>query len=328
MHLNGKPQNGTLIGLNGLPLTAEDFLRPRRSQGYKIPSIFGGGWAARTIDDRPLFTWLQADRMRRDPQIDFGLRIIRTPIYGATWDVKSKRTEVAEFVHKTLMRFWQRCLRKCFRFYEYGVSVGEISHKLEGGLIQLDRLDDFHPRDTRPLEFLRGPKQGELAGVRLRNVQHEGAVNVLPPHCWWLAGETEYGCLYGRPRLAGAYEPWLEKRGRNGATDSRRLWYRKCAFRGGVMRHPPGSTDFGDETGSVLRSNQDVAREICEKFENGGILALLNTTDDKGNFLWAYEPPASHPDVAGLREYPKDLDREILIGLGMDRKRIKKEQFF
>jgi hypothetical protein len=308
---NGKHTNGKL--------TAEHFLTGRKSQGYKVAGVFGGGYAARTIDDRPLFTWMQADRMRRDPQVDFGLRIIRSPIYGATWDVKCRSTRVAEFVHQTLMRFWQRGLRKTFRFFEYGVSVGEISHKLESGLVQFDRLDDFHPRDSRPLEFLEGRRRGELAGIKLNNIagDGQGQANILAPHCWWFPGEAEYGSLYGRPRLAGAYEPWLEKRGRNGATDSRRLWYKKCAFRGGVMRHPPGMTDMGDESASVLRSNQDIAREICEKFENGGILALLNTTDEHGNPLWAYEPPASHPDVAGLREYPKDLDREILIGLGV-----------
>ena len=37
---------------------------------------------------------------------------------------------------------------------------------------------------------------------------------------------------------------------------------------------------------------------VCEKFENGGILALLNVKDETGAYLWDYMPPASHPDVA------------------------------
>jgi hypothetical protein len=162
-----------------------------------------------------------------------------------------------------------------------------------------------------------GCRAGDLAGLHVHNVAR-GALYLDRRHGFWFKGESKYGQWWGRPRLAGAHQPWTEKAGRFGAIDSRRLFYKKCAFRGPRMRYPVGKTDMGTpETGPMLVSNQDIAREIVEKFENGGVLALPNVKGPSGEDLWVWEDPESFSDVANILEYPKTLDKEILVGLGV-----------
>lgn len=292
-------------------------VRPAATAGYR-PAVWADGLNY-AIDGRPRFTWLEADRMRYDPQVQFALRILRAPLYGATWKVAARDPRVARFVDDTLKALWQAALPKVCRFFEYGVACGEVVYRRDGGRDVFDELRDVHPRDARPLRYTAGPYAGHVAGVRVASVPGSRAVHLGPGHYLWFSGEAEFGSPYGRPRMAGMHPPWLEKTGRNGATDSRRHFYRKVSYRGGMMRYPPGMTDFGSpETGSLLKSNQDVAREIVEKFEAGGVLALPSTrTEDGKDYAWTWEDASSLADAAGVREYPKDLDREILVGAGV-----------
>lgn len=317
--------NGTS---NGKPLDADDFLRKRggrATQGYRSPQIFAN--LLGLLNGESWFTWLEADLMRRDPQVILALAILRAPMYGVTWKIKARNTAVAEFIDATLTRIWQRALRKILHFLEYGIHAGEITYCYEDGKVRFDHLYDVHPRDARPLEFKEGMHRGDVAGVRINptggntpiggGTSGMGRIDLLAPHAWWFTGASEYSALYSRPVMAGAFLPWKEKRGRNGAVESRRLWYKKCAFHGPRMRYPDESTDMGIPGAPNLRSNQDLAREIAEKFENGGILALPNDLHpgDNTKFAWQWEDSESIQEVAGLREYPKDLDREILIGM-------------
>ena len=310
----------------------DEYLFGRKGASYRPFALGGGLYSAGVYDGRPLYTWAQAELMRRDPQVDFGLRILRSPLWRVKWQVKAKRTEVAAFVDAMLRRIWARALRKIARsFHVYGVHPGEFIFCEEAGLVVFSQLDDFHPRDTRPLEFLRGPHRGKLAGVQVRNVAPTdagptstgGMVDITFPHAWWFAGDAEYGLHYGRPRLAGAFEPWLEKRGRNGAIDARRLGMRKAIYSGPRLRYPPGKTDYGPADGSSpdLHPNQDVARQIGEMLENGSTVALPNIphASEKlaGKYAWELEEVKPIGDMPKLLEYPEALDKEILRGMGI-----------
>ena len=321
-------------GTNGVHnrLDPEDYLSGRKGANYRPYALGGGLYSSGVFDGRPLYTWSQAESMRRDPQIDFGLRILRSPLWRVKWQVKAKRTEIAQFVDAMLRRIWTRALRKIARsFHVYGVHPGEFTFATEGGLIVFAQLDDFHPRDTRPLEFKRGADRGKLAGVQVRNVAPAdagsgsigGMADITAPHAWWFAGDAEYGLHYGRPRLAGAFEPWLEKRGRNGAIDARRLGMRKAIYSGPRLRFPPGRVDYGPEDGSAPNyvSHQDIARQIGEMLENGSTTALPNIphSSDKmaGKYAWELEEPKPLGEMPQLLEYPEHLDKEILRGLGI-----------
>jgi hypothetical protein len=301
----------------------------RKTAQYR-PQVVGGDWYGMALDGRPYFTLREADRMRKDPQCQFAMRILRAPLYrvASLTSVETDNPRAGRFALTQFRNIWEHSLRRMLTSsFTYGPAVGETTYRVSRGQIVFDRWDDIHPRDAMPLEWLRGKRKGQFAGIRVKGGTNDsnpsawskgGAFDLQAPHAFWYSGETEYGAYWSRPRLAGMFEPWLEKRGRHGAVDCRRLWFKKGAFSGGSMRYPLGFTevDNGDGTSSSI-NNQDIAREIVEKFESGGILALPNVVDTKGNYVWIFEPPKSGGEVGNIIEYPKQLDREILIGAGV-----------
>lgn len=308
--------------MSDTPGTVAAITRPAKSGGY-VPHVWTGNRLGIAIDGRPRFTWLEAERMRYDPQIQFGLRILRAPLYGVTWETQADSPAVQQWIDREWGRIYRRLIPRLVRFYEYGVAAGEVTYKQLRSRatgrtrIHFDDFLEFHPRDARPLVYERGRRSGDLAGLHVTSIRG-GSIYLDRRHGFWFAGESEYGEWFGRPRLSGAYEPWVEKRGRHGAIDSRRLFFKKCAFRGPRMRYPIGKTDLGTpDTGTWLVSNQDIARELVEKFENGGVLALPNVKGPNGEDLWSWEDPESFADVAKILDYPHELDKEILIGFGV-----------
>lgn len=303
-------------------LTEDGKPTPRKTANY-APGVLDGSLREYALDGRPFFTMMEAERMRRDPTIDFGLRILRAPLYRVPFTVEADNPKVGRFVEETIRNFWSANLRAIANsVLTYGPSVGEVTHRLSNGYIAFDRFDDVHPRDARPLEYDTGSNRGQWAGVRVRgssaSAYSGGRFDIEPPHCFWFPGEAEYGRWWGRPRLAGAYEPFLEKRGKGGAVDSRRLGAKKCAVRGGSMRHPMGTTEYATSDGGTVNiDNEDLARQIVEKYENGGVLTLPNTRDEKGEYIWLFEYPAAQDLPQTLIEYPKELDKEMLTGLGI-----------
>jgi hypothetical protein len=99
-----------------------------------------------------------------------------------------------------------------------------------------------------------------------------------------------------------------------GFRDSRRLWYYKNSFEGGVIYHPPGITRL--ENGQVV-SNKDLARELIEKKRNGGVLTLPNIMLGEQRRAWEYEGPSGNTPPSGLENYGADLRYEIFEALGV-----------
>lgn len=289
---------------------ASAFLGRALTADYKPNVISSPQW---WWDHRPCFTWDDVERMRRDPRIQFGLRILRAPVFNVRVTIHASNPDVAAWVMRAWSRFRNHDLIKALKMLEYGSAGGELLWRLdpETGYIEYDRLRDLYITDMRPLEC-----DGKLSGISIPHLldPQGGKLKLRSPRAFWIANEPEFGKLYGCSRLAGAWEPYMEKRGRHGAVDIRRLWYVKNAYRGGKIRHPPGTVEV--ETG-VFRSNQDCAREIAEKVETGGIMVLSNVRDEHGNFLWDYEEPTINGDLTGVREYVKDLDIEQLEGMGI-----------
>ena len=291
------------------------FLGKRQAAGYVAVGRVGAlQWAER---DR-WFSWQDVLRMQRDPQIRMGKRILCAPLYSATWTIDAATPVVKHFVHQTFTRIWARALNKILRFLDYGHCAGETDYSVSDRdqTVQFEQLNEFHPLDCVPMRW---PATNELAGVHVRNVRyrsdHQGEVTLAPPNSFWAAHEAEYGQFYGHSIYEGAWEPWWEKRARHGATDIRRLWFLKNAYNGGIIRHPAGQTEVAD---GVFMSNQDIARELIEKLETGGILVMPSARHGPdGDFLWVYEPPKENGKLEGLLEYIHTLDKEILIGMGV-----------
>ncbi|WP_020474935.1 phage portal protein family protein [Zavarzinella formosa] len=292
----------------------------RQTAGYR-PHLLSADRYRRALDGHPWFTLREADAMRHDPQVTFGLRILRAALYQVKVNIAADDKKVGQFVQQQFQKIWRRSLRQFLGFFEYGVSVGEISYATEKKRVVFDRFDPVHPRDARPLEFAKGKHRGQFCGIRVRGHMASdckgGEFDLLAPHAFWFSGESEYGSYWSQPRMAGAYEPWLEKRGRHGAVQSRQLWFKKGAFSGGSIRYPVGRTSYDNGDGTTTIDNQDLARQIAEDVMSGAVMSLPSTMDKNGQFLWVYEPPKAGNEVRNILEYPQELDKEILIGMGI-----------
>jgi hypothetical protein len=275
------------------------------------------GAAAHFLDNEPWFTWWDVPRMCRDPQVRFGLRMLRSPFQQVKWKISADSHRVAKFVDRTLRRFWQGSLPRLLQnFFKYGRAPGgnEFYYDRDERLWKLSRVRAIEPSDATARVFQKGPKANQLAGFDLPTVG--GVKTALRPYAFWFAGSEELCAHHDWPRLAGAFTPWLEKNGKGGARHSRRLWYWRHAFSGGTIRHPNDwiTLPNGDKVHS-----EDIARQMGENFLNGSVSIVANTPhqSDKlgGKYAWEFEQAESHSDTAGMRDYPQDLDKEIMVGM-------------
>lgn len=277
------------------------------------PSAGGMSWWALSsadLDNAPLFTRYDIPRMLRDPRVRFGVRVLTSPLPKVRVRVRAESAAVRVFVEGQIRKWWRlAAVRLARRHLIWGAAAAVLEFAPDRRRVRLGAARVFAPHEVSPRVF-RG-QRGRFAGLTL------GQEWVPVPHAVWYAGEAEAGPLWDTPRLAGAFDPWLEKNGRGGARHSRRLWYRKNAFGGGVMWHPKGTTDYGEPGAPDVQDNRDVARAQMEYMENGAALTFPSTTDENGKRVWDYEPPTSRPDVAGMLDYPQALDAEIDVGLGI-----------
>ena len=284
------------------------------------------GFPSAAVDGAPYFTWFDIPRMLRDPRVRLAERMWRAPFQRVKWAVRARNPKLAQFVGTTLRRLWRKSLPKLLsRYFRYGFAPGGAEFAHRDGLLRVDCVRTIEPRDAQPRIWLRGPCAGQAAGFTLApgsgyGLAGQGDTWVGQPHAVWFAGLGEFGQFYDLPPMSGMFEPWLEKRGRNGAVHSRRLWYRKCAFRGGVIYHPDevvvGPTD---EPGAARLNGQDVARQTLEYAESGSVYTFTNEPNraDPSKYAWDYREPQAQPDVKGVLEYPQHLDGEMLEGAGI-----------
>jgi 2'-5' RNA ligase len=304
--------------------------KKRRGFGRNPTAAYRGGtaawygWSSAALDGAPVFTWLDVPRMLRDPHVRFLEKMWRAPFQKVKWRVKAESEPVAKFVDTTLRRFWRRSLPKLLsRYFRFGYAPGGAEFCAPRNLWRLERVRAIEPPDAAPRVWARGPNEGQPAGYTLNAGEAltpgtgAGARWVGPPHAFWFAGHADLTPWHDTPPISGLFDPWLEKRGRNGAIHSRKLWFRKAAWRGGMMYHPPGETNVGTDEDPQMRDNQDIARESLDYMESGSVLTLENELLQDGTKAWEYKEAQALSDVAGVREYPQDLDREMSTGAGI-----------
>lgn len=260
-------------------------------------------WAGQSM-----FTLQDVEAMRKDYQITLGLNMIKAPFYTVEWAIDGKNQIINKFIDDELKRFWKPSITKILRSLEYGYTGGEILYKLnKQGQVVFKAYKEFHPRDIRCLTL-----GYEYLGLRVKNIPTRGDVDLYPPKGFWYAVDREFGGWYGRSWLLNCWEPWYEKRSRDGAIDIRRLWFYKNAFTGGIIRHP--NKDYVMPDGSIY-SAREMAREMGERMKTGAPIIFPSTKDLEGNYVWTHEPARMTGDAEEIRSYPRDLDVEILRGL-------------
>jgi len=297
--------------------------------GYHPTGYGWWGYGAAALDGAPIFTWIDIPRMLRDPQVRFIERLWRAPFQKVKWTVKATDKRVANFVSNTLRRFWRQSLpRLLSKYWRFGFAAGGAEFIPHRGRHRLNTVRALECRDVQPRVWANGERRGAFAGFTLRSAESSEPIWVGEPHAMWFAGYQELGEFYDSAPLGGLFEPWLEKRGRNGAVHARRLWFRKGAWRGKKIYYPPGKTNVGPDESPVERDNQDIARELLDYAEAGGTYAFENVANAgmEGKYDWDMEDDAPQADIAGFREYPRDLDMEMLDGAGIPREVVQSSE--
>lgn len=288
-----------------------DYRNP--SKTYRpSPGGFWSGIDAAVIDGEPIFTWYDVPRMVRDPRVRFCLKMLRAPFGQLKVQVKAKNQNVALFVDRMFKKLWKQYAGRILsRYFQYGFCPFGVEYKTRHGKCEIDRLRIIEPRDANPLEFKEGDRKNEFAGINW-----PGGSGFLP-HVGWFAGEQEYDTYRDIPRIAGAFVPWLEKRSRGGAVNSRRLFYFRHAVGSDCLFYPVGQTNYGTDSVPNWIPNQQLAIRILENKVNGSSVALPDIRDANGNRQWEFAQIPNQTGGDAIREHTKDLDGEIAEGIGI-----------
>lgn len=297
-----------------------------RTSTYVPTTLASYAWGNNDFDGA--FSRYDIDKMDHDPRCRIGFRILVAPVEAATWTIECDNPDCEAWIDRTIKHFWTHDLTRAAGMLKYGSQGGEWVWRFDEdtGIWEYDTLRDFHLNDVRPLTV-----HGNYWGVRVRGVedpnrqcpsenrhngtlfaQNRGHIDLQYPSACWLANEPKFSSFYGISRYEGAWKPWKEKRGKHGAVDVRKNWMMRNSMRGAMLRYPEGTTEVSP---GIFVPNQDVAREVVEKYMAGHVMALPGVRDDKGNYQWEWIEARAGEDVSSILKYSPMLDVEILEGM-------------
>jgi hypothetical protein len=282
------------------------------------------------IDELPPFTLKTAELMRFDPQVRIGLGARNGLLMAAQVEVSGGQARVREWVQHQWDALWHSAAHQLLRAKLYGFLPFEVAYRRAAsgtfsGLIEVERLIDYHPRDTRLLmqgdkivgftyESSRlAPRDEPLCrpldsrdGLLTRSVR---ATNHFAPQALVCTFDAECANPYGCALLARAYPAWYEKWMAGGAKRTLRLRMIKDAYIGDIFWYPTDRR-FELADGKEI-SYRELAQQIVEARHSGGALVLPLIYDHDGNKLLDYTPPQGIAGYTQIFRWKADLDLEI-----------------
>lgn len=310
-----------------------------RTRNYRGPlNRFGGD---RVLDSsHPIFMRYYTGAMLRDPDIKYGIEMLRGPIISkAKFKVVSSDPEVAEFVDRQIKRFWTVGAPMSLACLKYGYIGLETVYRWneEHNFMEFDKFKFLHPNDTRPVI-----REGALVGMIVKRIRkyfpgygaefnsvrgevdfdvRQAGVFLAVPKMFWTVNDRETHRWYGASRLEGAFLPWYETWQPQGYRGIRHGWFYKNCYDAGMIKYPRGATP--DENGVPI-PNVQIAQEILDRRETGAGIAIENSILETGG--WEWTPPASSPAPDGLFDYGEALRDEKWEGIGVPPEVAKAEQ--
>jgi hypothetical protein len=296
------------------------------------------------IDELPPFSLKTADLMRYDPQVRIGLGARNGLLMAAEVEVAGGASAVNRWVQHQWDALWHSAGHQLLRAKLYGFLPFEVVYRRSAGgdfhgLIEVDRLIDYQPGDTRLLmqgdkivgftyeanslsssvgtAFRGGPgspvvQRNATAGVpysAFGDSSASDAVNLFAPQALVCTFDAECANPYGCALLARAYPAWFEKWMPGGAKKTLRLRMVKDAYVGDIFWYPTDRR-FEMPDGREV-SFRDLAQQILANRYSGGALTLPMVRDSMGNKLIDYTPPQGVPGYTQIFRWKADLDLEI-----------------
>lgn len=270
--------------------------------------VGGGNFSSFLINPaRPFFSRMMVKAMLDDPHIKFGLYNIRGPVLsGSRFLIQADNPEVKQFLISQITRFWRDSARYALRSLDFGWHGSEVMYRHMNGKLHFNCLKDLSPENVRPVIM-----DDALVGIEA-DIRGKDPVFLAPPKCFWTVHARQRHRWWGQSRLFGAHIPWFEFNAPEGFRDSRRLYYYKNAFDGGVIRYPQGETQLAD--GSRL-DNSQVAQRLMDMHRNGSGLTLPNSEGMTNG--WDYERPQSSDLSTTFETYGASLKNEMWEAIGV-----------
>lgn len=282
----------------------------------------------------PYFSYGMVDLMLRDSRVNYGLGLIKGPLYSLTkffteeegddpainqaiidleyhysYVVKSDSEETAEFTIDALNRFWANGLYNALQGIEWGYSPNQVVYKRrKDGNIEYDKLIHYGIHHVKPVS-----RGHDLTGIYLKKQK-----KFIPiPKSFIYVHNREFNSFTGKSQLIGCHIPWHETWMVGGARDVRRNWYFRNSYDGGTL-YVPQETIIDPVTGEK-RSAEEVGAAILENSYTGSwrIFPKPLSSQGKNDKPWEYEPPKSNTTPQGMPEYLQDMRIEILEGMGI-----------
>lgn len=261
------------------------------------------------IDELPPFTLHTAELMRYDPQIRIGLGARNGLLLAAEVEVTGADQQVVAWVQHQWDSLWSNAAHQLLRAKLYGFMPFEVVYRVAAGgpmagLLEVDRLNDVHPREARLLVA------GEnIVGFEREEDDEKTPHTILAPRALVCTFDAECSNPYGCALLARAYPAWYEKWMPGGAKRTLRLRMVKDAYIGDIVWYPPDrQVQLADGTEVSWR---EIARELVEARHSGGALTLPMIRDSLGNKLVDYTPPQDVRGATQIFRWKRDLDLEL-----------------
>ncbi len=297
--------------------------------GYR-PSIPAAVfWTADGLPDWYLYRDIEV--MQTHPHVAMCMRQYKGGLAGTQIKVKASSSKVGEFVEKQWRKFWLDCRSKVQMSYEWGWMGAEVVYETKNGLLGLDEIEDFSPRDVTPLT-----RNGKYVGVRVKstNVDLWGPDMGLweefpqqrqrlyiprktPSKGFWHAHHPRYGSLYGRSQYWASWRSWRRLSGQDGGEFVADAAVYRFGVAGPIMRYP--QEDYRDSAGNMVDTRAK-AREFVENAKAGVSIAMPSSKyspEMGGDYKWSLEFPDHTINVSGILEYLKRLEDEIAYGIGV-----------
>jgi len=250
-------------------------------------------------------------------------------LMAAQVEVLGDDTRVSRWVQHQWDSLWHTAAHQLLRAKLYGFLPFEVVYRRVtggefAGLVEVERLIDYHPRDTRLL--VRGDKvvgftydsaeRGAGNAERMSDAPrsefrapHSNERVFFAPQALVCTFDAECGNPYGCALLARAYPAWYEKWMPGGAKRTLRLRMIKDAYIGDIFWYPTDRR-FELADGKEI-SYRELAQQIVEARHSGGALVLPQIYDHDGRKLLDYTPPQGVAGYTQIFRWKTDLDLEI-----------------
>jgi hypothetical protein len=250
-------------------------------------------------------------QMQRDPMIAFGLHLINTPVYRASWYIQTQDPQVAAFVDNSLRAILPTYLSQRSQALNFGFKPIVKRFQLEiPNWTYLDPAksdDELKVWDQGNVEaitwkpFIGLPADpaitepnwnasGEFAGIKYNggalpipflpsnDPANDRGRNIGLRHSLWVTNERESvnGSLWGFPRVGYAYRYWWSSWFRWALYD--RFFERKADPPYKVYYPTGGGGDYTAEDDADPISMREVALSMGEQARSGGVLAFPGDT--------------------------------------------------